>query len=550
MTSRHLHAGPPADRRPRAWRTHDAHPPPPRVPDLDQLKRQAKDLLRSARAAEPSALSRFRILPSLAGAGDAELARASLALHDAQSVLAREHGFASWKALRERVEALTLELGAAAEGFVEAATDGRPDRAERLLALHPGIVAASFHAALLLGDLAAVESRLARRPGLAREPGGPRGWSPLLYLCYSSLRPGTVADADGLVAIARRLLELGADPNARFPWLHHGVHRPVLWGATAVTRLLPLAEVLLDAGADPNDGVTFPLAASRGDPETLELLRAHGADPDQPWATDGAATLYAILQWSTTPVGAFWLLENGADPDPVFAPNGETPLHTVARRWGVELAERLVERGADPSRRRADGRTPYAVAELNGNRPVAGWLRSRGASADLTPVDRLVAACSRGDREEVEAMLASTPTLRAGIGPEHYVALHRAAEQGDVVVLELLLACGFDPDRGDEEIGKTALHSAAMAGRPDAVRVLLAHGASTAVRDREFHAPPLVWAAEGAREHPDRAREYAEVGRLLLDAGSPVAWEPSEEPTEGLLAILAGWRRTGSAPSA
>jgi hypothetical protein len=82
-----------------------------------------------------------------------------------------------------------------------------------------------------------------------------------------------------------------------------------------------------------------------------------------------------------------------------------------------------------------------------------------------------------------------------------------------------------------------------MAGRPDAVRVLLARGASPDVRDREFHGQPLVWAAEGSRSHGERAQDYAEVGRLLLDAGSPVAWEPGDEPSEGIVEILAEWQR-------
>jgi ankyrin repeat protein len=518
--------------------------PLPDSPDLDQLKRQAKELLRAARAADPTALSRFRLLPSLQHAGDDDLARATFALHDAQSVIAREHGFASWNALRERVEELTLDFDTAAREFVEAATDGRPSRAERLLAMYPRIAGASLHAALLLGDVATVESHLARRPELAREAGGPRGWEPLHYVCHDTLARSSVANADGLVAIARRLLALGADANTRFPWIHHGVNRPVLWGATRATQLQPLAELLLQSGADPNDGVTLPMAASAGDVATLELLRAHGASPDQRWATDGAATLYAIMHWSRTPVGVQWLLEHGADPDPVFAANGETPLHVAARQWDVAIVEQLIQRGADVSRRRADGRTPYAVAELNGNRAVADWLRAHDAADELEPVDRLVAACARGDRAEAESMLAARPSLRTEITDAHYVALYHAAEQGDVAALALLLDCGFDPNRGDAEIGKTALHSAAMAGRPDAVRLLLARGASTDIRDREFNGQPLVWAAEGSREHLDRARDYRDVGRLLLDAGSTVEWRlPTDEPAEGVVEILDEWQR-------
>jgi ankyrin repeat protein len=515
----------------------------PERPNIEQLKRQAKDLLHDARAKESAALARFRILPAFAGKPGRDPALTTLALHDAQSVVAREYGFDSWTALREHVEELTLEFGGAREQFLEAATDGRPDRAERLLARHPGIARASFHTTLLLGDAAAVEKELAAHPAFATERGGPRDWEPLHYVCHTAVGARSETREAGLVAVARRLIELGADANLRFPWLHHGVHRPVLWGAVCVVRSLRLAAALLDAGADPSDGVTLPLAASGGDVAALDLLLGCGADVNRPWATDGSAPLYAILHWSTTAAGARWLLEHGADPDPVFAENGETPLHVVASDWDPGLAETLVDRGADVARTRADGRTPYAVAELNGNRAVAAWLLSHGASGDLSAIDRLVAACSLGDMTAAKAILEARPDLRNEIGPEHYGAFYRAAERNDAKALEVMLACGFDPNRPDESIGKTALHVAAMEGWPDIVRVLLAHGASVAVRDREFKAQPLIWAAEGA-QHPRQGSDHAAVGRLLLDAGSPVDWQQAQEPSEGIVDIVNGWRRS------
>jgi ankyrin repeat protein len=513
----------------------------PERPNLEQLKRQAKDLLHSARAGDPGALARFRILPAFGRQSDADLGRAAIALHDAQSVIAREYGFDSWNALRERVEELAFGFETAVDQFIEAATGGRRDRAERLLTLHPGIASATFYTALLLGDAAAADARLAAAPALATAPGGPRGWEPLHYVCHSAVVHGSTSREAGLVAVARRLITLGADANLRFPWLHHGVRRPVLWGAVCAVRSLPLARALLEAGADPSDGVTLPLAAGGGDVAALELLYAHGANVDRPWATDGAAPLYAILHWAKTADGARWLLEHGAAPDPVFAATGETPLHVVAASWGTELAEQLVSRGADVERRRADGRTPYAVAELHGNRAVAEWLVAHGAASDTSDVDRLVAMCSRGDGAGARAMLESHPGLRAEISAEHYGAFYRAAERNDTAALETMLACGFDPDRGDESIGKTALHVAAMEGWPEAVRVLLSHGASVSVRDREFKAQPLIWAAEGSGTSRDR-RDHAAVGRLLLDAGSPIEWESGAEPSEAILEIVNAWR--------
>lgn len=514
----------------------------PERPNLEQLKRQAKDLLHSARAGLSVERARFRILPAFSAASDAELRRISL--HDAQSVVAREYGFASWNALRDRVEELTLDFDAALTEFIEAATSGRPDRARRLLALRPKIAGANFHTDLLLGNVAGVERRIAANAALATAPGGPRDWPALLYVCHSSLAHASEAEQANVALIARRLLAAGADPNGQFPWVHHGVQRRVLWAACCVARNLALAKVLLEAGANPNDGVTLTIAASGGDLAVLELLLAHGADPNCPWATDGSAPLYAILHWAVQSDGIRWLLEHGADPDPVFTPTGATPLHLAAMRWDVALVELLLARGADISRPRRDGRTPYALAQLNGNRAVADWLAAHGTPTEMSDIDRFVAACRVGDRVAADAMLRERPQLRSEIAPEHYAALHAAAERGDVPALEAMLAGGFDPNRGDEEIGKTALHSAAHEGQADAVRVLLHHGASVMAEDREFHGTPLIWAADGARTHRDR--DYDPTARLLVAAGSPVEWTQGNEPSDDLLEIIERWRRLGT----
>jgi Lon protease-like protein len=80
---------------------------PPR-PNIEHLKKQAKDLLHAHQTAEPEALERIREhLPALAGNTPEQIARAAFALHDAQSVIAREYGFQSWNELRAGVAART-----------------------------------------------------------------------------------------------------------------------------------------------------------------------------------------------------------------------------------------------------------------------------------------------------------------------------------------------------------------------------------------------------------------------------------------------------------
>jgi hypothetical protein len=68
----------------------------PDRPNPDHLKKQAKDLLRSYRNGDPDALARFgRALPSARNLSRADIISRGFRLHDAQSCIAREYGFAS-----------------------------------------------------------------------------------------------------------------------------------------------------------------------------------------------------------------------------------------------------------------------------------------------------------------------------------------------------------------------------------------------------------------------------------------------------------------------
>lgn len=498
----------------------------PGRPNLEQLKKQAKTLLHAAQANEPAALGRFLILPAFTGKLEADLAAFPLALHDAQSVVAREHGFVSWNALREQVEERTLSFAAAVDEFVRCATGGASGRAVRLLALHPGIAQANLQTALVLGDAATVEARLKSHPELATQPGGIQNWEPLLYVCHTCMQGDMPARATGLVTIARRLLALGANPNADYHWKWHPeLPRTALWGAICATSCLPLAEVLLEAGANPTDGVSLHINAGGGNLDALELLHRYGVNVNG--IPGGVPPLRYILGWATNIAGARWLLEHGADANLAWGELTDAPLHIAAQRWDVPMVELLVQHGADVLRRRADGCTPHTIAELHGNHAISMCLLAHGAKDELSILERFLAACARGDRASAEAMLLARPELRTELTAKHHLMLQVPAERGDAAVLETMLAGGFDPHAKDKD-GVTALHRAAMAGRVEAVRVLLAFGAPVNALDGMFSGTPLLWAAEGWSHKQHADSDHPAVARLLIAAGSFLDWVPPE----------------------
>lgn len=495
----------------------------PDSPNLEQLKKQAKSLLADAQGGNADALKRFAELPALANTSPESIDVRELALHDAQSVIAREHGFNSWNLLREEIESRTLSFSAAVDAFVRAASDGASGRARRLLALHPGIASATLHAQLLLGDAAGVAARLREHPELATTPGGPQNWEPLLYVCHTCLHRDEPARLDGLLAIARQLIALGANPNAEYHWdWHPELPRTALWAALITLGHVPLAQFLLESGAKATDGVTAHIAGGSGNLTALELLHRFGLDANG--IPGGVPPLVYILTWSEIPSGPQWLLDHGADPDRAWGPDDEAPIHVAARRWDVAMVERLVARGANVNRRRRDGYTAHTLAELHGNHAIARWLLAHGATSELSPLEQFISAAARADAAAADAVMRAHPSVTTHLRAEHHLMLHRPAESGNAAALETMLARGFAVDARDKD-GVTPLHRAAMGGHPDAVRVLLSHGASVSALDNMFSATPLVWAVEG-RGHAQPGSDHVAVARLLIDGGSPVEWTP------------------------
>jgi hypothetical protein len=196
-------------------------------------------------------------------------------LSGAQLVIAREHGFASWPRLVAEVErrqaaaladdafvdqVLTLALG---RGF-EAP---QPARALALIHSRP---LDSLPLALVCGDLAAVQRALAGAD--LHAPIGPFAAPPIAHVAFSSLaRLDDVRPR--LLATLRWLLDQGADPTPRCATRPTPMrHCRVLYGAVARARCFDAVEMLLQAGAEPNDNESLYHATEQRDRRMLDAL--------------------------------------------------------------------------------------------------------------------------------------------------------------------------------------------------------------------------------------------------------------------------------------
>jgi hypothetical protein len=85
--------------------------PLPARPSLEQFKKQAKELVKDHRTRSAAAFALIReFLPSLAKKTDDEIVLYPFALHDSQSVIARQYGFPSWNQLRDHLESTSNHL--------------------------------------------------------------------------------------------------------------------------------------------------------------------------------------------------------------------------------------------------------------------------------------------------------------------------------------------------------------------------------------------------------------------------------------------------------
>jgi ankyrin repeat protein len=434
--------------------------------NLEQLRKQAKELVRATRAGDEDALARLGDLPPR--------------LASAQLALAREHGFRSWA---ELVHALEADAGT----FVVAATSARCERARRLLDAAPEIERDRW-ARLVLGR---------GWDGDPNEAGGPREWSPLHYACHSCF---------DTLALVRDLLARGADPNAYYA--NEFGPMSALYGAAGVRYDPEMTRALLEAGADPNGepwfGDALYHATEAPSPDCVRVLLEHGARPN---GTNALAHALDDERYEHVRL----LLEAGADPNML--------VHAVRRGRGPEFIRLLVEHGAHLERPGGETwrgdvrlRTPYQQACLRGREDQLETLRELGASTDIDEDDLAVAGVAQGERP-------ATP-LPADLDPDQQEVLILAAlQKGRLELVVELLGTQFTGVVGGSPSG-TLLHHAAWVGDAALVERLLELGAEPVAPSGAEFDTPLAWAALGSQWWREPGRDYVAVAELLLEAGA------------------------------
>jgi len=438
----------------------------PANPDLDHLKKQAKQLLRDVRARRGEALQRilaFHPRP-------AEFA----SLRDAQLTLARLYGFGDWEELSKEVELRQLRGSTRqeqAERFIRHAClsyngddqSWRFERASEWLRQLPELSRSDFYCALVAADLQAVTAFLRADPTLALRNGGPRDWPPLMYVTYSRV----AQNAEQSVAVAKQLLEHGASPDS---------YSTEPSGFTAVTGAV---------GGGERGPVACPVHPCAQ--ELVTLLLDAGANPNQSQALYNTMLGEDVGKWLRLFVQyglkagdrANWSAD---DEEPIF----DFLLSHEVALGDLDLVRFLLERGANPNAvSRYNHHAAHAVARLTGRSKIAALLEEFGARVEpLSVEDEFRLALDRHDRSLAADMLRQHPQLL-----QNRDLLSDCAMSGVETCLWLVQQ-GYDINTPNHS-GQTVLHRYATWNKPDAVATLVAQGADPDVRERNWHATPL-----------------------------------------------------------
>lgn len=210
-------------------------------------------------------------------------------------------------------------------------------------------------------------------------------------------------------------------------------------------------------------------------------------------------------------------------PPPSLCPY-QTPLHHAAAKGHSNIAQLLVENGADINDCGLADSRPLQIATRKGHHDTVGRLLDLGAIEPESDGCTLLCVATRNGHHSVVQVLLERSRdfdINFATHPDKTTALHRAVwSEERHLCIPFLLAHGADTAARDDE-GRTPLHCAALMGYTQAVELLLNSGANIEALDMGG-ATPLHWAA---------INHYESVVKLLLQEGADATVEDSNGQT-------------------
>ncbi|MBZ5594604.1 MAG: ankyrin repeat domain-containing protein [Acidobacteriia bacterium] len=521
-------------------------------PDLEQLKRQARELLRGFVAGEAEAVGEVY---AHYHAPD----RSKFALHDAQLVIARSYGFESWPKLKAYVDGVTVQRVADAVrtddlAKVRAMLKARPELAD--LAMSYVDEHRPIHFAVMKRSPEMV--RLLMRHGANARQG--------IHPHRDATTAWTIAKERGydeIVAIIEEEEHRRSAPQCapKTEVLGDEAARAAVAAGDIVWLRARHAEGTLVNPIRWNGGGLLTVAVRHTQPDLLRLMLDFGFDPDEKVSSgegDWVAYSQGYPLWQCAALGrremAELLLERGANPN-VHVDSSGSSVHSayshkqwdmvefLRRHGGVVSADTAaIYRQTDLARQmladEARGTLPEGI--VSPGKPVAEDLLHFGASGGDPEIVRMALEQINWPRNDPRWFGSLTeplyfwhhiPWLYAGnrefdratyllcfrlilerCGPNligsfgrtvlHEVAAMREHISDDEVTpfATALLDAGARVDIRDDLLKSTPLGWACRWGRIELVKLLLERGADPVEADAESWATPQAWAQRMGNE--------------------------------------------------
>lgn len=386
----------------------------PEHPSLEQLKKQAKELLERFRAGELGAVAEVRHFEHNPDLSD-------FALNDAQRVLSRAYGFESWPKLKAFVD------GATVARFTDAVNAGDMAQVRSMLAQRPELVGMdnsggderrALHYAVMRRDAPMVKLLMEAGADARRGVFPHRDATSALVLARDREFPEIVAIIEEEERLRREEMSC---PNATVSPVQDQISATIVHGDTATAmRLLEQDRSLIQA-CDRNGATPLHIAAHVGNVELVEWLlerRTNVRKQDMRGDTPLDCAAYAGGPYDNAgqrfPEIAKLLLDHGA----------EMTVAAAVALSDVELVRSMFAADPAPLKRTFRNGGLLTLAVNHDQIAMVRLLLDLGADVD-----------ERGLLEELEE-----PTWSWG------VPLWHAARNNQVEIARVLLDRGADPN--------------------------------------------------------------------------------------------------------